>query len=39
MHVRLFYSDGNIIDGWTIQDELPVVITNKELLLDGRFNA
>ena len=36
--VKLFYSDGTVLEGWTSDLDLPIQLTNKEELFDGRFN-
>jgi hypothetical protein len=37
-HVKLFYSNGDILEGWTSSFNLPIHLLNSEELLDGRFN-
>ena len=37
--VRLFYSDGTVLEGWTALNNSPISLTNTKELFDGRFNA
>lgn len=37
--VKLFYANGETIEGWTASCLDPINITNREELFDGRFNA
>lgn len=39
MRIKLFYADGNTMEGWTSQNLDPITITNQYELFDGRFNA
>ena len=36
--VKLYYSDGKILEGWVWSGHSPLSITNKIELFDGRFN-
>lgn len=37
-HVKLFYANGTVIEGWTGLNDPPIDLTNKIGLFDGRFN-
>lgn len=37
-HVKLFYANGTIIEGWTGLNDPPIGLTNEIELFDGRFN-
>ncbi len=37
-HVKLFYPDGKIVQGWFIDTIDSIKVTNADELLDGRFN-
>lgn len=36
--VKLFYSNGEVLEGWITDMLFPVKVTNQEELFDGRFN-
>jgi hypothetical protein len=37
-HVKLFYPDGRVVEGWFIDTIESMKITNIDQLFDGRFN-
>ena len=38
LKVKLFYADGEILEGWISQHLANISITNMDELFDGRFN-
>jgi len=38
IHVKLYYSDGTILEGWTGLWLNPICLANEIELYDGRFN-
>jgi len=39
IQVKLFYSDGTVLEGWNVLDNSPISLMNAEELFDGRFNV
>ena len=36
--VKLYYSNGEVLEGWTSNSNMFIEIENKDELFDGRFN-
>ena len=36
--VKLFFSNGETLEGWTADFSFPITLINEEELFDGRFN-